>query len=150
MAEVDSIGYATDGGLGGGGQQTCFYFFRVRCLDGIPFNQQLKFDFELLGWENGTVDYSSTVFWYGDLNSQAAGSSGIEEIEAGLLPTPTQSPVCSIANAIDFCQIQPTSKSDSEETVITIKVLHILSGLSGKWSQMFGWHTFQPATKIRF
>ena len=79
-------------------------FFRVRCLDGIPFNQQLKFDFELLGWENGTVDYSSTVFWYGDLSSQAVGSSGIEEIEAGLLPTPTQSPVCSIANAIDFAK----------------------------------------------
>lgn len=63
-------------------------FFRVRCLDAIPFNRQLKFDFELLGWENGTVDYSSTVFWYGDLGSEATGSSGIEEIEAGLLPTP--------------------------------------------------------------
>ena len=35
LAEVDSIGYATDGGLGGGGRQTCFYFFytgRTRCL----------------------------------------------------------------------------------------------------------------------
>lgn len=79
-------------------------FFRVRCLDAIPFNRQLKFDFELLGWENGTVDYSSTVFWYGDLGSEATGSSGIEEIEAGLLPTPTQSPVCSIPNAIDFAK----------------------------------------------
>jgi hypothetical protein len=104
-------------------------FFRVRCLDGIPFNQQLKFDFELLGWENGTVDYSSTVFWYGDLNSQAAGSSGIEEIEAGLLPTPTQSPVCSIANAIDFCQIQPTSKSERLRYD-----RQRLSGHPGKWN----------------
>lgn len=104
-------------------------FFRVRCLDAIPFNRQLKFDFELLGWENGTVDYSSTVFWYGDLGSEATGSSGLEEIEAGLLPTPTQSPVCNIPNAIDFCQIQPTSKSERLRYD-----RQRLSGHPGKWN----------------
>ena len=69
------------------------------------------------------------VFWYGDLNSQAAVLPVVEEIEAGLLPTPTQSPVCSIANAIDFCQIQPTSKSERLRYD-----RQRLSGHPGKWN----------------
>lgn len=46
-------------------------FFRTRNLDGIPFRKNLKFDFELLSWFAGTADYSSTVYWYGDLKSRA-------------------------------------------------------------------------------
>ena len=45
-------------------------FVRTRNLDVIPFNQKLRFDFELISWKDGKVDYSSTVFWYGDLDSK--------------------------------------------------------------------------------
>ncbi len=40
-------------------------FYRMRNLDVIPFNKQLKFDIEMLSWHKGKVDYETTVFWYG-------------------------------------------------------------------------------------
>lgn len=54
-------------------------FVRVRSLDGIPFRQRLKFEFELLSWDGGRVDYASTVCWYGDLDSKALTASADEE-----------------------------------------------------------------------
>lgn len=55
-------------------------FVRTRNLDGIPFEKGLKFDFELLGWLSGKVDYASTVYWYGDIDSKAIILSTEEEI----------------------------------------------------------------------
>lgn len=60
-------------------------FLRTRCLDAVPFGSSLSFDFELLGWEPGTADYASTVFWYGDASSAAANASPAQEA-AGPLP----------------------------------------------------------------
>ncbi|MGQ8335189.1 glycoside hydrolase family 172 protein [Sunxiuqinia sp. A32] len=54
-------------------------FFRTRNLDGIPFSEKLVFDIEMLGWQPGTVDYATTVFWYGDFDSVAKGTSGMDE-----------------------------------------------------------------------
>lgn len=54
-------------------------FVRTRNLDAIPFNNKLKFDFELISWDNGIVDYSSTVYWYGDIDSKALNPSSNEE-----------------------------------------------------------------------
>ncbi len=39
-------------------------WYRTRNLDGIPFQEKLQFDFELLSWFVGEADYSSTVYWY--------------------------------------------------------------------------------------
>ncbi|WP_214072156.1 glycoside hydrolase family 172 protein [Mucilaginibacter sp. dw_454] len=54
-------------------------FLRTRNLDAVPFKKKLKFEFELLSWDTGLVDYSSTVFWYGDLNSRAITASDDQE-----------------------------------------------------------------------
>jgi hypothetical protein len=54
-------------------------WLRTRNLDGIPFRLKMQFDFELLSWFRGTADYSSTVYWYGDKEAVAEGTSGIEE-----------------------------------------------------------------------
>jgi len=54
-------------------------FVRTRNLDVIPFNNNLKFEFELLSWDGGLVDYASTVYWYGDLDSKAINPSSNEE-----------------------------------------------------------------------
>ncbi len=61
-------------------------FFRTRNLDAIPFNNRLRFDIEMLGWEPGTADYSTTIYWYGDLTAKAAGTSGADEALAPLPP----------------------------------------------------------------
>jgi len=44
-------------------------WLRTRNLDGIPFKKGVQFDLELLSWDPGTADYSSTVYWYGDKNA---------------------------------------------------------------------------------
>lgn len=54
-------------------------FFRTRHLDNIPFNNSFRFDIEMIGWEPGTADYATTIYWYGDHGSQATGTSGEEE-----------------------------------------------------------------------
>ena len=54
-------------------------FLRTRNLDVIPFKKKLKFDFELISWDTGLVDYSSTVYWYGDLDSKAITASADKE-----------------------------------------------------------------------
>ena len=60
---------------------------RVRGLDAIPFDKSLKFEFELISWDGGKVDYSSTVFWYGDLTSAALTASA-DEAALYSLPEP--------------------------------------------------------------
>lgn len=45
-------------------------FMRTRNLDDIPFNNKFRFDLEMISWTNGEVDYASTSYWYGDLDSQ--------------------------------------------------------------------------------
>ncbi len=59
-------------------------FFRTRNLDGIPFTKSLKFDIEMLSWKKGTVDYATTIFWYGDNKARARGLSGVEEATSKL------------------------------------------------------------------
>lgn len=50
-------------------------YMRLRSLDCIPFNSKLKFDFEVGGWQVGTVDLRNSVFWYGDLETYAVGAN---------------------------------------------------------------------------
>ncbi|MEI6219347.1 MAG: glycoside hydrolase family 172 protein, partial [bacterium] len=37
---------------------------RTRNLDGIPFEQSLKFDMELIPWQETHVTYAATTYWY--------------------------------------------------------------------------------------
>lgn len=50
-------------------------FVRTRNLDNVPFNEHLKFEFELISWDGGKVDYASTLFWYGDLDTHMTNPS---------------------------------------------------------------------------
>lgn len=54
-------------------------FVRTRNLDIIPFNEHLQFDFELISWDGGQVDYASTLFWYGDLETKMTNISESKE-----------------------------------------------------------------------
>ncbi len=37
---------------------------RLRALDGIPFQESLRFDMELWHWAKGGIDYACSTFWY--------------------------------------------------------------------------------------
>lgn len=63
-------------------------FYRTRHLDVIPFNKEFKFDIEMLGWDSGYVDYATTIYWYGDFDATAVGTSGVKEAKKALLPAP--------------------------------------------------------------
>lgn len=60
-------------------------FFRTRNLDGIPFDEDLRFYLEMLCWDPGTVDLSTTVFWYGTAQCEAVGSTPVENAAKPLL-----------------------------------------------------------------
>ena len=62
-------------------------FYRTRHLDAIPFENTFKFDIEMLGWDPGYVDYSTTTYWYGDYDAKAIGTSGIPNALKPLLPS---------------------------------------------------------------
>lgn len=47
--------------------------YRMRNLDGIPFQNKLKFDLEMEGHEAGTADIQNMIVWYGDLATKAEG-----------------------------------------------------------------------------
>ena len=50
-------------------------FVRTRNLDIAPFRESLRFEFELISWDGGDVDYASTLFWYGDLSTRMVNPS---------------------------------------------------------------------------
>lgn len=55
-------------------------YVRTRNLDAIPFSKKLRFDIELLSWNNGQADYATTVYWYGDFNAKVKSVPSEEEI----------------------------------------------------------------------
>jgi hypothetical protein len=104
-------------------------FFRTRNLDGIPFNKRLRFDIEMLGWVKGTVDYATTIYWYGDRNAVALSTSGLEEATRKLL-SPAEEPTYKISDAIEFEDIASTAQSPSIRT----EVQKTYGFTGGKWS----------------
>lgn len=91
-------------------------FFRTRNLDAIPFGEKLVFDMEMLSWTDGTVDYATTVFWYGDLAAKAASTSGADELRRPLLPRPADPADYRIAGALEFEKLLYTAKSEGLNT----------------------------------
>ncbi len=106
-------------------------FFRTRNLDGIPFNEKLVFDIEMIGWDRGHADYATTTYWYGDYDAQAIGTSGIEEARRQLVPAPENPADYKIANSIEFETLAIVDKSPSLRSE-----KQVTAGFSnGKWSR---------------
>lgn len=91
-------------------------FFRTRNLDAIPFHESLVFDMEMLSWIDGEVDYATTVFWYGDLDAEAAATSGVGEMQRPLLPRPADPADYRIDDALEFEKLLFTCKSPGLNT----------------------------------
>ena len=106
-------------------------FFRTRNLDGIPFKKEFKFDIEMLGWDSGYVDYATTIYWYGDYQAKAIGTSGIEEAQRPLLPTPPNPAEYKTPDSIEFEDLPYSAKSPEVRT----ETQSMQGFTGGKWSK---------------
>jgi hypothetical protein len=61
---------------------------RTRILDDIPFANRFRLDMKLLGRKAGTVDFATTIFWYGDRKTRPEKISRSEVWARTLLPSP--------------------------------------------------------------
>ncbi|MDR1091613.1 MAG: DUF2961 domain-containing protein [Prevotella sp.] len=105
-------------------------FFRTRNLDGIPFKEKFKFDLEMIGWQRGYSDYATTIYWYGDFNARAIGTSGIEEATRKLVPAPKNPANYKIPDSIEFEALNPIGKSSS----LRLEKQNSSGSWDGKWS----------------
>jgi alpha-L-rhamnosidase len=105
-------------------------FFRTRNLDAIPFAEKLKFDIEMLSWDSGMADYATTVFWYGDSDAVAEGTSGKEEATRELLPNPPAAFDYIIPNSFEFEELETEYISPSIRTE-----KQTMTPFQGKWSK---------------
>lgn len=105
-------------------------FFRTRNLDGIPFSEKLIFNLELISWVSGKVDYATTVFWYGDGQSESKGNSGIDELKNKMLPIPPNPSNYKIPESIEFESLKEVIKSSSIRT----EKQAMFGFTDGKWS----------------
>lgn len=105
-------------------------WFRTRSLDAIPFSKSLVFDLEMISWSPGEVDYSTTVWWYGDLDSVAEGSTPITEA-ARIMPEPPADPAkYTVSNSIEFESLEVAAKS----AALQIDRQSMLGFPDGVWS----------------
>lgn len=106
-------------------------FFRTRNVDQIPFCSNLRFDIEMLGWISGEVDYAATVFWYGDMESEAVGYKRVSDMLCLLLPPPEDPADYRVSPyAIEFEGLMVTNKSSG----LYLDVQSMLTFPNGKWS----------------
>ncbi|MFV0418388.1 MAG: glycoside hydrolase family 172 protein [Dysgonomonas sp.] len=117
-------------------------FFRTRNLDGIPFKEKFKFDIEMIGWDRGSADYATTIYWYGDYDSQALGTSGIAEASKKLLPVPENPKNYTIPNSIEFETLEITDKTPS----LNATKQNSENSWEGKWSRAA--HLLFPNGKV--
>ena len=89
-------------------------FFRTRNLDAIPFSRKFNFDIEMLSWDPGSVDYSTTIYWYGDHAAEAKNTSGLNEAKRTLPDTGMHK----IAGGIEFQHYMITDRSSSFEVTV--------------------------------
>lgn len=107
-------------------------WLRTRALDAIPFHESLDFDIELISWRPGTVDYATTVYWYGDLTAEALDTTSEEEA-ARPMPEEPENPADFVMadNAIEFENCESVVKPEN----ITIRNQE-MSGFEGyRWSR---------------
>jgi len=105
-------------------------FFRTRNLDGIPFFENLDFNIEMISWIEGVVDYSTTVYWYGDFDAQALNTSKMEGV-VYRLPPPPENPANYVLNdCVEFEDMKVLQKSES----IVLEKQAMYGFLNGRWS----------------
>lgn len=86
-------------------------FLRTRILDVIPFRSSIRFDMEMLGWTEGTVDYDHTSYWYGLPGAEANDKPAPELLAIPMPPAPASPKLYAIENAIEFEDAVQINKS---------------------------------------
>ncbi len=104
---------------------------RTRNLDCIPCNNRLCFNMEMKGWLDGKVDYATTSFWYGDKESRAIKTSGLEEVKVKM-PLPPEDPSkYQIPGAIEMESVKFSRKSQA----LNVSRQGMTEFADGQWSR---------------
>lgn len=106
-------------------------FFRTRCLDGIPFDNSLRFDLELLSWVPGKADFASTVYWYGTPHAYATGCSAEDEAGKALHPLPDDLSKWTRPHCTEFEALTPDNVSSK---AFNVETQNMLGFVDGTWS----------------
>ena len=85
----------------------------------------------MLGWDSGYVVYATTIYWYGDYNSEAQGTSGIDEAKRQLLPKPPNPADYKVENSIEFEDLKYSAKSPR----MRVETQSMMEFPAGKWSR---------------
>lgn len=104
-------------------------FFRTRHLDGIPFHSGLKFDLEMLGWQNGKADVAATTIWYGTFESECIRHTP-HDAEYKLPPVPADPANWHMEGAIE---IEDLELKNAPEGIVTERQM-MLSWPDYDWS----------------
>jgi hypothetical protein len=83
-------------------------YTRTRCLDAIPFEKSLQFDFEIETWKDSRIDYSTTAYWYG---SPGATSNIAPEPTEARRPIQALPPAMVLQGALECESLPITAKS---------------------------------------
>jgi hypothetical protein len=103
------------------------FLSRVRSLDAIPFEKELRFDMEVWHWLACSVDYAATVYFYA-MPGATTNREPQPEV-AVVLPRVVPQPM-KIAGAIECESLTPTWKSEGTGVVV-----QDLAGIGdGEWS----------------
>ncbi len=105
-------------------------FFRTRNLDAIPFNNEFKFNIEMISWVPGKVNYATTVYWYGDKNAHTTYDFDVNEVLVKLPEAPENPRDFKVEDCIEFEEIDYSAKSDAIQT----DKQNMLGFSDGKWS----------------
>lgn len=105
-------------------------WLRTRALDAIPFKESLVFNLEMISWVPGAVDYSTTVYWYGDIDSVAEDTTDIMEAKREM-PTPPADPAkYTFPSSIEMESLEVAAKSQA----LQIDRQSMLGFPDGVWS----------------
>ncbi len=107
------------------------FISRVRSLDAIPFQKDLRFDMEVWHWVDTKVDYAATTYWYALPGATSNRTPQPEEAAMPIRENPLKARSAKIAGAVECETAEVVGKSDGLPT--ETQQIGVLQ--DGNWSE---------------
>ncbi|MGA2498768.1 MAG: glycoside hydrolase family 172 protein [Tepidisphaeraceae bacterium] len=107
------------------------FISRVRSLDAVTFEKNLRFDMEVWHWVDTKVDYAATTYWYALPGATCNRTPQPEEAAMPIAENPMKARSAKIAGAVECETAEVVGKSDG----LPIEVQDIGALPEGRWSE---------------